>query len=557
MKKQFFAAAMILALGAGFTACSSDDLNVKDQKEVANKATSYMTVSFSLPASAATRATSDGQNQDNPDFNNVGTWEGQDKIEKVNVYVFKADGSREVMKTFENSDLAFNQKDAAGKTVITPNHGFKVESGAKKVYVVVNPTAKSDALLNTLATEAAFKAKYESAELEMTASTTATTATNLKTRADEVAKVDGGKDVILMTGEVASATIDDAVTEAQAVSGQKNRVPVTVQRVVSRVFVTTGAETFTVKGVDPTTGAETDIAVVSDLNYSVAQGEAKFYLLQKTDGDHFVTPAYTQKTASTSDNYWDATLMGEYKAMTDHYDYSGLWRTNTVAKLDAYGTDAAGKLSNVTTNQKAGLNGEFILPALHSFTSDRKTTGYNAGNTAYIVVRGTLTVKKYVDADGNPASDLAKGTTVYLGANGKFYTKADQVVDATKGGVPGQTARKFTNGKVLYFVYVNPDNVSKAINGPVIRNQVYHVHIKSITKVGDNWNPLVPNQTTPTDGQPTPPNPNNPDDFPKDNPNEPKQPNVKPNDPLSQLETWMAVNVTILPWQVHSVEVTL
>ena len=562
MKKQFFAAAMILALGAGFTACSSDDLNVKEQKEVANKATSYMTVSFSLPASAATRATNDGQNQDNPDFNNVGAWEGQDKIEKVNVYVFKADGSREVMKTYENADLAFNQKDAAGKTIITPNRGFKVEAGAKKVYVVVNPTAKSDELLNNLTTETAFKAKYESAELEMTASTTSTStdaaAATFKTRADEVAKVDNNKDVILMTGEVADATIDDAVTEAQAVSGQKNRVPVTVQRVVSRVFVTTGAETFTVKGVDPTTGAETDIATISDLNYSVAQGEAKFYLLQKKDGDHFVTPAYTQKTTSTSDNYWDATLMGEYKAMTGHYDYSGLWRKNTVAKLDAYGTDAAGKLSNVTTNQKAKLNGEFILPALHPFTSDRKTTGYNAGNTAYIVVRGTLTVNKYVKTDGSVSDQpLAKGTTVYLGANGKFYTDAAQVVDATKGGVTGQTARKFTDGKVLYFVYVNPDNVTKAINGPVIRNQVYHVHIKSITKVGDNWNPLVPNQTTPSDGQPTPPNPNNPDDFPNDNPNEPKQPNVKPNDPLSQLETWMAVNVTILPWQVHSVEVSL
>jgi len=35
MKKQFFAAALILALGAGFTACSNDDLGKSEGKEVA------------------------------------------------------------------------------------------------------------------------------------------------------------------------------------------------------------------------------------------------------------------------------------------------------------------------------------------------------------------------------------------------------------------------------------------------------------------------------------------------------------------------------------------
>ena len=565
MKKQFFVAAMILALGAGFTACSSDDLNVKEQKEVANKATSYMTVSFSLPTAGATRAAADGQDKDNPDFNNVGTWEGNDKIEKVNVYVFKADGTRETKQTFNNSDLGIIT-DSNGKTIVTPNKAFKVEAGNKTVYVVVNPTTASETLLDNVQAEAggtvkdAFKKAYESDKLAFTASTTAdatsSAAATFKTRAEEVAKVDGGKDVIMMTGLSADQNIADNVSQAQAVSGQKNRVPVTVQRVASRVFVTTSAASFDVKGVDPETNAEAVVASVGDLNYSVAQGEASLYFLQKNDAGQIKSPAYDQKLTA-GDDYWDATYMTAYKGMTKYYDYSGLWKKSTVATLSAYGATDAAKLKNVTDNQKAGLNGAFILPALHAYNTDRTQSGYQAGNTAYIIVRGTLTVKRYVDADGHAASDLAKGTTVYLGANGKFYTSATQVVDATKGGVPGQTARKFDGGKVLYILYVNPDNVSKAVNGPVIRNQVYHVHIKDITKVGENWNPLVPNQTTPSTDNPTPPNPNNPDDFPKGNPNEPKQPNIKPSDPLSQKETWMAVNVTILPWQVHSVEVTL
>ena len=47
---------MALVLGAGFTACSSDDLNVKPGTEVNQKATTYMSVSFVLPTANSTRA---------------------------------------------------------------------------------------------------------------------------------------------------------------------------------------------------------------------------------------------------------------------------------------------------------------------------------------------------------------------------------------------------------------------------------------------------------------------------------------------------------------------
>ena len=68
MKKQFFVAAMAVALGAGLTACSSDNLDPKDPTTVGQKASTYMTVAFSLPSSVQGTRADDGQNKPQPDF---------------------------------------------------------------------------------------------------------------------------------------------------------------------------------------------------------------------------------------------------------------------------------------------------------------------------------------------------------------------------------------------------------------------------------------------------------------------------------------------------------
>ena len=72
MKKQFFVAAMAVALGAGLTACSSDNLDIKNPTEVNQKASTYMSVSFELPTASGTRAADDKQDEAAPEFNNVG-----------------------------------------------------------------------------------------------------------------------------------------------------------------------------------------------------------------------------------------------------------------------------------------------------------------------------------------------------------------------------------------------------------------------------------------------------------------------------------------------------
>lgn len=305
MKKQFFVAAMALVLGAGFTACSSDDLNVKPGIEANQKATTYMSVSFVLPTANSTRAADDGQDENNPKFNNVGKWAGKDDIKKVNVYVFDNTGALEANPTYTTAQLSFTQvSTGADQAKVSANTAFKVKPGAKTVYVVVNPTTAAENLLNIAVnnTLATFKAAYESANLAFANPSVRTTyTTDDETNAGELAKVDGGKDVILMTGKAAEPTIVDNVSAAEAVSGIKNRADLTVQRAVARVLVTTTATSFDLKGINPNDGSIDNAAIkVSDLTYVVGQGENKFYFLQKeqspanTDGAAFTTPAFAK-----------------------------------------------------------------------------------------------------------------------------------------------------------------------------------------------------------------------------------------------------------------------
>ena len=587
MKKQFFVAAMALVLGAGFTACSSDDLNVTPGTEVNQKATTYMSVSFVLPTANSTRAAADGQDDADPKFNNVGKWAGKDKIEKVNVYVFDVTGALEANPTYTTAQLSFTQvSTGADKAKVSANSAFKVKPGNKTVYVVVNPTTAAENLLNIAAnnTLTAFETAYKSENLAFAKNSYRTTeyTTGDETNAGEIAKVDNDKDIILMTGPAATPSIADNVSAAEAVSGAKNRADLTVQRAVARVFVTTSATSFTLKGMNPTSMTEEAGAItVSDLTYVVGQGENKFYFLQKdnggNDGAAFTTPAFAQVPSST-DDYFTAAYQTAYTNIGKHYDYSGLWKNTAGSttkvkgvtvptRAAAFSGTAATELGNVTTDLNTALKGEFILPTLHKYNTDRAQSGYRKGNTSYILIRGYLTPKYVVDATGAVVngSTLAANADLYLGANGVFYADKATVRDAAKKGVAGQTAQKYVGRKVLYFVWINPDEVDgKPVNSPVIRNNIYHVSIKGISKVGANWNPLVPvvNPNDPNITDPNNPsnpvnnNPNNPDPRP-DNDIEPKDPPVDPTDPISTKETWMSVNVNILPWAVHSYEVEL
>jgi len=101
---------------------------------------------------------------------------------------------------------------------------------------------------------------------------------------------------------------------------------------------------------------------------------------------------------------------------------------------------------------------------------------------------------------------------------------------------------------------VNPDNVPDWYNSPVLRNNIYHIHITGFKTIGTNWNPLFPedpdNPGSPEEGGNPDPKPNVPGVDEPENP-------VDPEDPLTTPETWMSVDVTVLPWLIHSYDVDL
>ena len=604
-----------------FTACSNDDPapNVLPNKP---EGTTMMSIQFALQMPKSNRAADDKQNISNPEFNYAGKWIGNDLIKAVDVYIFKADPAAAGGYSLETSDnldatkIDFQQPMVGNNDVayIRPKKGFKVDPGQKKVFVVVNPTTETQALLTGATDLTAFEAKYNGVmtlqnggaaapTVYTDATAAAVTAGDPFTVADHLAKVEGTganqKDVIVMTGLAGEINVQDNVNEAQTLntSAPVNRAKVTVQRAVARVLVTSDATSYDVKGDDPTTPAvesEADgnavvLATIDYLTYVVAQGESSLYFNQQ-DSDNptnyqYKTPNSTYIPTGTADD--PAANYGA--AQYAMYDYTGLWRKHD-NKLGGYDvpTNAAydASLNNVVgqVQNQDGLHGEFFLPNTHAYhDTDRGQSGYRKGNTAYVLVRGKIN-PKFVYTGANQVDNNWTAThaddDLFLGDDGKFYASAALANDPTTNGNAAAAAmkvKKFVKGKVLYFVWVNPDHTSgkEWINSPAIRNNIYHIQISGIANYVYNWNPLIPNPNDPVD--PTKPvspenprdpnNPNNPDPQPSvPDPNhpgknipDPKEPptDITPKDPLSLKEAWMSVDVTILPWQVHTAKVIL
>ena len=582
-----------------------------------------MSVQFQLRMpEKGVRAAADGQNTTNPQHNYVGKWVGADLIKSVDVYIFKTDASSpsgyslEKQASLGPTDISFEQPKAGdnGVSYIRPTKGFKVDPGKKRVFVVVNPNAETQALLAGQTDFDAFAAKYNGVLALQTAAgtpaptkyteaeaTTAAGTTDPFTVADHLAKLDdtgaNQKDVIVMTGNFGEVNVADGVTESQTLTTAAtapNRAEVSVQRAVARVLVTADKDSYEVKGDDPTTptvetvanGDAVTLATITNLTYVVAQGESSLYFNQQESANptnyQYKTPNSTFVPVDPNTDYDVATTF-------DKYDYTGLWRnkTNHFGGRDVE-TNATydASLQNVEEYVKNanGLHGEFILPNTHAYdAADRGASGYRKGNTAYVLVRGKIN-PKYVYMNDKSVENNWSAThaddDLFLGDDGKFYQSVAAANDPTTNGnatAAAMKVKKFVKGKVLYFVWVNPDHTSgkEWINSPAIRNNIYHIQISGIANYVYNWNPLIPNPNDPVD--PTKPvspenprdpnNPNNPDPQPSvPDPNhpgknipDPKEPptDITPKDPLSLKEAWMSVDVTILPWQVHTFETIL
>lgn len=527
---------VMIAIGLTFVSCSDDNVSAGTETNTGN---TNVAVSLSLSlGNSGTRALPE-------DYNYVGQWAGKDEIKTVDIYLVDAAKATVTHTTFDVAagDYIVSAATDGSKTVLlTPKKAINTTAGAKAVYAVINASTDITNALN-VATIPEFDTAFKTTALALANSGSSAT---VSTSASRVAGVVSSKDVIVMTNsEDVTLNVQPNITSEQtlaAASGDatKNRVGVKVERASARVMVTTVQTTYDVKS------GSVVVGTVSDITWVLAQGENSLYVQRKPD---YMTPNYAWKPNADTDYYTNA---------GGKYDYSGLFENNTnkkggtdvpqlstYTKLAADGSNAAAVLASLGLDANA-VNGKFILPTTHTYGVGNASS-YKKGNTAYVLVRAKYTPATY--ADGGTAD--ADGT-FYLGANGKYYTTSANAVNPAKGGVTNQTVAKYVGGKVLYYAWVNPDAIPNWYNSPVLRNNIYHIHITGFKTIGTNWNPLYPED-------PEHPTPLNPDPKPKPGTGEPTEPvnPIDPTDPLTTPETWMSVDVTILPWQVHSYGVNL
>lgn len=523
ISKLFMIGAVALALG--FTACSSDDDITSSTGE--KEANTNVSVTLSMSLSGNQNSTKAAGLPE--DYNYLDEWAGKDKIEKIAIYL--VDGTTVTMKPFTvGTDYLLTKN--GNQVVLTPqtSAAIKTSAGIKKVYVLVNGTSDVEAALAATPADA-FENAYKTLAL-----TLANSGTDLavSTSAEKLAKKNGIVDETIVMTNTAEITINVApnITEVQTISGGQNRASVNVERAVARVMVTTENDTYDIKS-----GATT-LGTVSDITWVVAQGENSLFVQRKAD---FATPNFGWSPATDAAYISNAGSKYDYSGLFEAYDPATQFGGTTVPTMADYNTDPKG---TVTADLDAQLSGKFILPNTHTI-GVAEASNYKKGNTAYVLVRAKFTPSVFIDGGSYTAGD-----DFYVGANGRFYISSDNAVDPAKGGVVGQTVAKYVGGKILYYAWVNPDNVPNWYNSPVVRNNVYHVHITGFKNLGTNWNPLYPED-------PNSPTPTNPDPKPNvPGVTEPENP-IDPTDPLTSPETWMSVDVTVLPWTLHSYKVDL
>ncbi|MFC4665965.1 Mfa1 family fimbria major subunit [Falsiporphyromonas endometrii] len=575
---------LLAAMGLGLVGCTKD-ANLEETQDSAVR--SYMAVKLTMPGGL--RANADGQDKANPDYNYVGQWAGKDKIEKISIYMVPTVSSEPIEKqeALNFSDYYYNEPtpatDGSNKVLLTPKKGIKVGALAGKevkVYVIINDIQNKAKDLLASATASDFEIKYKEA-IELLTQQNAVAKAKVEqdnTAAGKIAKKNStDNETILMTAFEPSQplTIKANISENKAIQGPENQAVISVERAVARVMVTIKEDaSFTVNApIKLGSVAKGDTyATISDVKWVVAQGERKVFLSKNkgTSNNTFLTPGsefVPSNNFNTAAKYYDYTPLW--------VDYDGKDKINGVPVPTIKDYDVNTK-DKVTAELQNKLSGQFILPNTHDFGKTTTDSKYKKGNTAYVLIRAKFVPKPEAfedndvelvptdldyndktvcDQNTHRVKKYKEGEPFYVGTNGKFYRSPNTARDPKCGGVNGMKTNKYINNKVLYFAWLNPDKPEPTqwLNSPVVRNNIYHVHINSFKTIGVNWNPLVPVP----DGSTEYNNPNNPDPNPNEEGNDPKDNPIKPDDPLSNQETYMSVSVTVLPWQLHSYKIDL
>lgn len=513
--KKILTVGAAIALALGFASCNKNESNTPDTPT--NEGTTYMSLTFRLPAESGTRA----EDQTN---NGIGQWEGRDKFENVDVYLV-TDGAKSVeRRTLEKVTQASSTADGVYKT-----ESWKTTPGEKTVYVVVNNGGAIKAALDA-ATVTNFAEVYKKA-YEMLESG------KVKTDYAKAKATTENEDIIMMTGQPVKQTINDGVSQKKADAAAKtagenvdnNKVQVTVRRVVSRVSVS-ATKGLISEGVAQIKTGSTVIGTLKDLSWTPMQLEQTSYLLWQDGVDYTAL-------ATKSPNYSYVPANGDYSTKAPQfYSYDRKGETLHIR------TDFERKTNpeNIAWITGTGNNMEFITENTHG--------DYRRGNTTYVKVTGTFVPDAGTWAEGEQAKYEAEvksnpTPSIYWGATtGKFYFDKQTALDKNPVSAKAKEEGKdgiieFKAGKMYYFAWINPNETNhlKWTTSPVVRNNIYHINISAFKNVGLYRNPYDPKDPDPKD-------PDDPD--PKD-----------PEDPLNDKETYMVTEVTVINWGMHSYDV--
>ena len=185
---------------------------------------------------------------------------------------------------------------------------------------------------------------------------------------------------------------------------------------------------------------------------------------------------------------------------------------------------------------------KFITETTHQFggklkvddpTNTGDETGYRKGNTTYVIIAAQITPQGKALAEGQT---YTAGNDLFYGVQDKkFY--ADEATAKTKNApstafTDGRdNVIKYAKGICYYVAWLNPDVITDPVKSPVLRNNIYHVNIVKMGKIGYSGNPFNPNG---------------------DNPKDPDDKTPDPKETLYPVETYMSVEINVVNWGVHS-----
>ena len=484
----------LLTIGlVALTSCKQDRTEPQQ-----NEGTTYVSVAINLQSSL--RA---GDSSDDKEFNYKGTWNGKDAIETIAVYVV-GDGEVSYGK-FSLNDFDIVKATDDTNITIKPKNAILTKPGTKKVYALINAPEEITKTLEK-SMPAHFNEAYAKAVENMTTA--------------QVARANAAKEDLIMMSNADECKIDveDGVSKEEAKQGPKNLATVNVKRVVARVILTTTKPSYEIKLEDGTV-----LGTISDITYAVAQGEKAFYISQqKNEAGSIITPGYSFLPAVNPADKSKLTT-SSYEDQAKVYDYSDLHSTVTTPRAAIVADNLTAALE---IGKKSLESSAFIFEASHKFGETGQTIadysgGFRRGNTPYVLVRTKFTPNLdlfYNDYQKGRFQKAGHDGTFYRGEDGLFYVDIIRFKDRSSKrdyeNVPSQKYTKFEAGKVLYHVFVNPDNVAKTLDAPAYRNNIYHISVTGFKTLGLNWNPLYPED-------PDTPDQKNPDPKPKDDPNTP------------------------------------